>query len=149
MTSIIAIPLARTSEVIVVQPYELTDDILNILRLESAPLEVWMECARGFLVQGRVDMYAKLLRATIDEAVARRSASPQAKFFHVQALCSLGDLNLQQAHLAEDQEQRRTLGAEANKLYFSAQKVNHLEMLPRLGLGEAALSNASLLRDHI
>lgn len=140
MASAIAIPLARSADALLVQPHELTDDIVTILRLERAPLEIWIECARGLLAQGNVTSYSKILRAICDEASTRRDPSPNAKFVHVQALCSLADLNLQEARLTEDPEKKRELNTTANKLYFEALKVSHLEMLPHLGLGEQALA---------
>lgn len=149
MASAIAIPLARSVEALVVQPYEVTGEIVNVLRLERAPLEIWLECARCLLAQGQVDTYKMLLRAAIDEASSRRDPSPHAKFVHVQLLCSLADLHLQQARLAGDTEKRRELHNTANTLYFEAQRVDHLEMLPHLGLGEAALSMVRLSREEV
>ena len=144
MASAIAIPLARSPEALVIYPHELSDGIITVLKQEQVPLEIWLECARGLLGQGQVDAYTTLLRAITVEATSRRDPSPQARFVHVQALCSLADLHLQQARLAEDVEQRRELHTTASNLYFAAQRVDHREMLPHMGLGEFAMSTVRM-----
>ena len=140
MATAAIIPLANSQELLVVEPSELSDDIIRILQRENVKFEIWMDCARGFLSQGRVDEYTRLLNSLISEVQRRRDYSPQAIFIHVQAICSLADLYQQQARLTEDSEQKRKLNAEANKLYFEARRIEDKEMLPYLGLGELALS---------
>lgn len=144
MATAVTIPLPKSRESLIVQIDELSEDIISILRREDVDLKYWLECGRGLLSQGRVEAYTKLLKSLISEA-ALQHRSPQAKFIHVQALCSLADLQQQQARLTEDQEKKRVLFAEANKLYFDAQKVDHQEMLPHLGLGELSLSKVCCL----
>jgi hypothetical protein len=139
MATVVTIPLQKSRESLVVNLNELNEDIILILRREDVDLKVWLECGRGLLSQDRVQAYEKLLKSLIDEA-QHQKRRPQATFIHVQALCSLADLKKQQARLAEDPEKKRLLFAEANNLYFDAQKVDHQEILPHLGLGELSLS---------
>jgi len=143
MATAVTIPLPKSRERLVVDLIDLNEDIISILRREGVELKFWLDCGRGLLSQGRVEAYAKLLKSLIDEAA--RSRSRQDTFIHVQALCSLADLRQQQARLSEDLEKKRLLFAEANRLYFDAQKVDHQENLPHLGLGELSLSKVSCL----
>jgi hypothetical protein len=139
MATAVTIPLPKSRESLVVQINELNEDIISILRGEDVDLKYWLECGRGLLSQGRVEAYERLLKSLIDEA-RRQRRPPQPIFIHVQALCSLADLKQQQARLEEDPEKKRLLLNDANKLYFDAQKVDHREILPHLGLGELSLS---------
>ncbi|KAL4539716.1 hypothetical protein Ndes2437B_g01927 [Nannochloris sp. 'desiccata'] len=138
MATAVTIPLPKSRESLVVNVIDLNEDIISILRREDVDLKFWLECGRALLSQGLVEAYAKLLKSLIDEAA--RSRSRHDTFIHVQALCSLANLRQQQARLSEDLEKKRLLFAEANKLYFDAQKVDHQEILPHLGLGELSLS---------
>lgn len=140
MSESIAIPLPRSGgEILTIRLDELPDNISTILRMEMAPLDTWLECSKILLMQGRIDTYARLLQDAIDEASAQQYHSPHAKYVLIKALCSLADLHVQQGRLAEDREKRQQLFGQAQKHYFRAQKVDNLELLPHIGLGEMAL----------
>jgi hypothetical protein len=144
MATAVTIPLPKSRESLVVNVNELNEDIISILRREDVDLKYWLECGRGLLSQGRVEAYEKLLKSLIDEA-ARPRRSSQPRFIHIQALCSLADLKQQQGRLEENPEKKRLLIVEANGLYFDAQKVDHQEILPHLGLGELSLSRVCFI----
>lgn len=143
MATAVTIPLARSHELLVLDPRELSDDIIRILQRENVNFEIWLNCARGLLSQGRVDDYIRLLKSLINE-VQQRPNSAQTKFIHVQAICSLADLYQQQSRLTEDTEQKRQLTSQANALYFSAIKVDTQEMLPHIGIGEQAFDKVRM-----
>jgi hypothetical protein len=142
MANVIRIPLPRSGETLVIRSYELSETITSILRSERVPLEIWMDCARGFLAEGKLEEYTNLLLAVkAEEENQRWNGSSRDKFVPIQALCSLADLKLQEARLAEDEKTRSELLNKAQKLYLQAQNLDVLEMLPQLGLGEISLMN--------
>lgn len=147
MTENIHIPLSgsKTSssspiQTLVLSPQDVKDQgraIVNVLQKENVPIDIWMNCARCLLNQGQIEDYSALLRIIANEAQKVRNAT----FLRIQALCSLGDLKLQQAKLSSNDDEKRSLAAEARILYFDAQKLDGQEMLPLLGIGEVALFN--------
>ena len=145
MATAVSIPLQRSREVLVVQQHELSESIIPILRRENVELEIWLQCARGLLRRGDVEAYTKILQSLIKEVEHIRSPTSQERFIQIQAICSLADLNLQQARLTASAETKRQLYADANRLYFDAEKVDSQEMLPHLGLGELALNRVHAL----
>lgn len=134
----VVIPLSRGSESLIIPASEVSEDIIRILIYERAPLESWLDAARILLVQGRENTFEKLLRTLIDE-IPRWRGQSDARFARVQAMCALADFYLQQALLSEDPEAKREHCSAATRLCFEAQRVDHTEMLPHLGLGHAAV----------
>lgn len=134
------IPLARSHEVLAVKSHEISEDIVRVLINERASPDIWLECARVFLQQGRLDSYTRLLTTLISELPRWRGSGSSTRFAQVRAMCALADVHVQQASAADDAEAKRREYNAANRLYFEAQRVDHMEMLPHLGLGQAALA---------
>lgn len=132
----ITIPVGRSGhEFIQVGAWELTDDILNILKLEAPPLETWLEVAKGFLAQGRPDAYANVLAASVRQGAAYDDGSRRAVFCRIKILCSLAEYQLQQARLITDAAQKGVATNAAYRTLLMAKELDKAEMLPVLCIG--------------
>lgn len=126
----IEIPLRDTDEVIELDLDQLPDgeEVLNILRQEIAPLNIWVNLALEYYKQGCIDDFVKILEAS------RADASydyPNYEKDQMRALDTLAAYYVQQAHKEKNKEKKRELFTQATLLYTTADKVimydqNHL-----------------------
>ncbi|CAI9740736.1 polymerase-associated CTR9 homolog [Octopus vulgaris] len=126
----IEIPLRDTDEVIELDLDQLPDgeEVLNILRQEIAPLNIWVNLALEYYKQGFIEDFVKILEAS------RADASydyPNYEKDQMRALDTLAAYYVQQAHKEKNKEKKRDLFTQATLLYTTADKVimydqNHL-----------------------
>lgn len=132
--------LALPSAVVRLDPATIAlDDLLNLLRGESAPVGTWLAAAHGLLAAGRDKDYERLL----GEAVDRGQPAPGGPdvFPHIQALCSLAEFAVQAAAGA-DRRERAELLSRVTHLCNRARQLSlggEDHLLPELVLGQAAL----------
>lgn len=104
------------------------EEVLNILRQEIAPLNIWVNLALEYYKQGCIDDFVKILEAS------RADASydyPNYEKDQMRALDTLAAYYVQQAHKEKNKEKKRELFTQATLLYTTADKVimydqNHL-----------------------
>ena len=131
----------RDQEILIIQPHEVSEEIISILKNERVDFQIWFDCARALLSQGHIDSYKRLLNTLSGEIRGLPNPTDRERFIRVQSICCLGDLAQQQARLSTNPEEKRRLITEANSCYFDAVRVDNKEMLPHIGLGQCALLN--------
>jgi hypothetical protein len=117
------------------------DGLLRVLRSSDAPIEAWRIAAEHLLVyggpQGPHHFEAVLTEATEREEGRRKG--PNESFGHIQALCCLAELKLQQAAAERGLQQRTLLLSACTNFCNKARHLDIQEQLPELVLGAAAL----------
>lgn len=150
-TAVIHIPVFEQSsdlpgfdsakEVVSVNVRELpedVDDILEILAAEAAPLNLWLDCARGYLLQGRVDAFQQICseatRVEVAQEVQRLFGAPPT-YEQVQFHCASAGLHMAQAKEEKAPVKRTQLLAAAAQDLAKAQALDSGEQIVILGQG--------------
>ncbi|MEW5317155.1 MAG: hypothetical protein WDW38_008482 [Sanguina aurantia] len=114
------------------------DDILEILAAEAAPLNLWLDCARGYLLQGRVDAFQQICseatRVEVAQEVQRLFGAPPT-YEQIQFHCASAGLHMAQAKEEKAPVKRTQLLAAAAQDLAKAQALDSGEQIVILGQG--------------
>ncbi|CAH1786982.1 unnamed protein product [Owenia fusiformis] len=126
----IEIPLRDTDEVIELDLDQLPEgeEVLGILKQETAPLHIWVTLALEYYKQGFTDDFAKILEASRSESEISYQGSEKDQ---MRAIDTLAAYYVQWAHREKNKDKKRDLYTQATQLYTTADKIimydqNHL-----------------------
>ncbi|KAF6205513.1 hypothetical protein GE061_019686 [Apolygus lucorum] len=130
MTNSIEIPLRDTDEVIELDFDQLPDgeEVLGILRQESAQLHIWVALALEYYKQGKIETFLKMLEDSRNDAnIDYRDYEKD----QMRTLDMLAAYYVQQANREKNKDRKRELFSKATDLYNTADKIimydqNHL-----------------------
>eukprot|EP00191_Tetraselmis_sp_GSL018_P024283 CAMPEP_0177627260 /NCGR_PEP_ID=MMETSP0419_2-20121207/31106_1 /TAXON_ID=582737 /ORGANISM="Tetraselmis sp., Strain GSL018" /LENGTH=1041 /DNA_ID=CAMNT_0019128397 /DNA_START=74 /DNA_END=3200 /DNA_ORIENTATION=+ len=117
------------------------NDLLEVLRGEVAPLELWLALAKVYLSQGNVNNFLRLME---------EACSPEAEEFYeaysrIRMFCALAAYYTHRGR-TEKGHQRNEAFNTARQLLQEARRIDFSEQLPVLGMAQLALAQGNALQ---
>lgn len=141
------IPVLKRGEVVTLRldslPEE-SEEVLEVLKAEEAPVGIWMDLALAYLRRGSPEQYVHVLQ----EACSKEADEFYADRFRaerVEVLCCLAATHLCKAQRLQKDTHRKSDLAMAESYCLRARNLDNREMLPFLSLGMVALARVSQL----
>eukprot|EP01125_Pyxidicula_operculata_P017886 TRINITY_DN6313_c0_g1_i2.p1 TRINITY_DN6313_c0_g1~~TRINITY_DN6313_c0_g1_i2.p1 ORF type:complete len:849 (-),score=179.17 TRINITY_DN6313_c0_g1_i2:41-2587(-) len=138
----ILVPLKDSDQYVSIPVDDLTDDpslIMDLLKAESAPLSVWLECAVQYYKKNYLDAFKKILSTFEDttQAVSMKNTSEISALISIyNALASYYIKLWKQSNDKAKREEYYRLSA---SLHNKADKINRMEEITWVGKGIALL----------
>eukprot|EP00873_Tetraselmis_striata_P036611 jgi/Tetstr1/456875/TSEL_043547.t1 len=142
----ICIPVSHSEEVVAVPLDQLPDDpdeLLDILKAEEAPLQLWLEFAKAYLSQDMVKQFLHILTEGTSEEVVEYFGD-RAKYERIQIFCALASYYTAQGAGERDRSKRNVAFNQAQVHLRQAAQIDFDEQLPKLGAGQLALAQGKL-----
>ncbi|KAK9810525.1 hypothetical protein WJX72_012163 [[Myrmecia] bisecta] len=142
----IHIPITDSEEVVSVPLDQLPDDpdeLLGILKAEIAPLSLWLDIAKVYLSQGRIDQYLTVLNEGTSPEVEEYFGD-KVKFERIQFLCALAAYYTALGKAEKDRVARNEAFTKANGFWSKARHVDYNEQLPYIAAGQLALAKGDI-----
>ncbi|GMH35626.1 hypothetical protein BSKO_03494 [Bryopsis sp. KO-2023] len=139
------IAVLNSAEVVSIPLDQLPEDceeVLEVLKAEVAPVNVWMDVALAYISNGRPDQYVRVLQ----EATSREADEFYGDRFRaerVEVLCSLAGYHLSKAQHMRDPQRKGDLQT-AESYGIRARTLDKREMLPFLIIGVVAMARNDL-----
>lgn len=143
----ICIPLRNSEEVVEVYENELPEDaseIIEILKGETPPLNIWLKFAVAYYRQGRVDAFQEILHESADESLEDVYRDSTAE--RVAILDALAAYYTEAAIKTTDHQKKQAFFTEATSNFNNADKIDIHQEGTWLGKGYLLLSKGDLER---
>ncbi|XP_051148255.1 protein CTR9 homolog [Andrographis paniculata] len=143
------IPVHNSEEEVRVQLDQLprdATDILDILKAEQAPLDLWLVIAREYFKQGKMEQFKQILEEgsspEIDEYYA------DVRYERIAILTALGAYYSYLGRIETKQREKEDLFQQATKCYSKASRINVHEPSTWLGKGRLSLLKGEVEQAH-
>lgn len=135
------IPVLKSPEVVSIHldhlPNE-SDEVVEVLKAEEAPVGIWMDLALAYLSQGSPDQYVHILQEACSKE-ADEFYGDKFRAERVEVLCCLAGYHLCKAQHLRDPSRKSEL-ATAESYGIRARNLDKREMLSFLCLGMVAMA---------
>ena len=144
---VLQIPIRGAEEVVTVRVEDLQEDpsdIVDILKAELAPLELWLELALIYFKKGNINAFKAILQEGADPAL--ETHYPDSKAERIAIVNSLAGYYTTYAAKQKDKTIKAEFFSQANLNILKAEKINIADEMTWVGKGVLILSRADIPR---
>ncbi|KAG2448186.1 hypothetical protein HYH02_006771 [Chlamydomonas schloesseri] len=150
MADRIYVPVVDSNEIVAIdlnQLPESSEDLLDLLVSEAAPLSTWFDCARAYLQHGRLDAFDHIYETATSEETAvevERYFGQKPTYERIQFFTARAAILIAQARDEKQADAKARLLSEAKKLITTAGSLDPNEQLVLLTSGLHHLARGDL-----
>lgn len=143
---VIYVALHEQHEAVALRQHDLpedSEDVLNLLSSEAAPLLCWFDTAKAYLSQSKAQAFLEIVReANSDETLdgIRSYFSKEPTFERVQMFCALAAYYIEASRAERDPQRRAAALNQAEECIKDAERLSSVEMLPHMARGMLVLA---------
>ncbi|GFR40487.1 hypothetical protein Agub_g1054 [Astrephomene gubernaculifera] len=150
MSDRIYVPVVDSNEVVAIDLAQLpenSEELLDLLVSEAAPLSTWFDCARAYLQQGKIDCFDHIYETATSEETAievERYFGQKPNYERIQFFTARAAIFIAQARDEKTPDSKARLLSEARKLITQAGTLDQNEQLVHLTSGLHSMARGDL-----